>query len=654
MLKRISTSFTKDSASNDLASLLIPPPPGARTPGGYVSPRTSPLPASPSRTSLGSYPFPSAPPSPKLRGGGGASSPALRSAAAPSAAAAAAAGDRSLDRVVLHKTLTGLSALLVALDELRDTSQAQSRARKHVAKATRDLATGFSPKGAGAEGRCPEVEDALMSCATMMEALYEVEEKHAKSLRKEYEGLNEAVARYFRKTAKEEKAHEDQLAELDERVAKATASYHSNARSTSASSQRNLHVALDSMTLQHSAYMETLSSLSAGINHVKAQYSREMASRRRNAGAEFAHALGTMAEREWRKNVESVRKGAESIGRVVAATAWVQPGMEKATVHSGAYDVGAVSSDVSGGIAKEVSPAAFLAAEKADRYSSDHTFETSTLGSRSINSAQLNTPSTFSSQTASSLSASQYSRPSFPPQDAQPSFSPRGESASYGSERANASEEQAESLARAPYASPDAPGARRSQQYMPARNEEQDLAAVAQARDAQADAAYSPDATRTHSPAAHDIGSTSPPSVSSERPRLSSFTRKDSLVATLSRKYSEGEQAATEPPPQVQTASQSRHERSDSRVSQLAKRYSAPPTSLVGKPDLHASHSINSSEQSVTLSRGSVSPAPSQQRYRAYQAAQPLPPASPSPQFASLPSARSEKSVSILFPRISA
>jgi hypothetical protein len=98
-----------------------------------------------------------------------------------------------------------LSTLLVALDELRDASQTQSRARKRVAKASRDLAAGFSTPstkgGVGAEGECREVDDAFKSCAMMMDALYEVEERHAKALRKEYEALNEAVARYFRRTA---------------------------------------------------------------------------------------------------------------------------------------------------------------------------------------------------------------------------------------------------------------------------------------------------------------------------------------------------------------------------------------------------------------------------------------------------------------------
>ena len=82
------------------------------------------------------------------------------------------------------------------------------------------------------------------------------------------------------------------------------------------------------MTTQHSLYMDQLSTLSAGINAAKIQYGREIATRRRIAGAELAHSLCTLAEREWGKHVEAVKKGAVCVGGVVAAAAWVQPGME--------------------------------------------------------------------------------------------------------------------------------------------------------------------------------------------------------------------------------------------------------------------------------------------------------------------------------------
>lgn len=193
MLKRISNSFNKDgTAQNDLG-LLIPPTPPFHQPG--ASPRSSPR-GQHTPTQLSSFPFPAVPPSPLPRTLG-----PYPAGVPTSTTPSAAPSSRALDRPVLHKTLSSLSALLVALDELRDTSQAQSKARKRVAKATRDLAGGFSEKLAGPGGKGDEVAAALVSCAEMMEALQEVEEKHAKALKKEYEALNESIARYFRRTA---------------------------------------------------------------------------------------------------------------------------------------------------------------------------------------------------------------------------------------------------------------------------------------------------------------------------------------------------------------------------------------------------------------------------------------------------------------------
>ena len=212
MLKRISNSFTKDStgrSTNDLASaLLIPPPassplllpPSGARPPAYGSPRSSPSPAaSPTRRGGGSsFPFPA---TLQQQQQSHQTRPGSRQGTTPADDGAHASS--LIDRTVLHKTLTNLATLLVALDELRDASQTQSRARKRVAKASRDLATGFSSTkgGVGAAGACREVEDAFKGCAMMMDSLYEVEERHAKALRKEYEALNEAVARYFRRTA---------------------------------------------------------------------------------------------------------------------------------------------------------------------------------------------------------------------------------------------------------------------------------------------------------------------------------------------------------------------------------------------------------------------------------------------------------------------
>ncbi|GAA5878820.1 hypothetical protein JCM8547_004842 [Rhodosporidiobolus lusitaniae] len=306
MFKRL--SFNKEDTST---AYLVPPLASGPSVLTKPSPRSSPTfsssplpnPASPSSPS---YPFPYTPASPSI----------------PTSAA------KSLDRPVLHKSLASLSALLVALDDYRSTTLARSKATKRLSKAVRDLSSGFTEKQAGKEGKSEVVVEALVGAAGMWEVLQEVEGKYAKGVEKDYEGVNKVAEAWFRKTAKEEKAFDDAIAALDSKVAKATASYQSSAQTSSSSSSRNMHAALDTLTSQHSAYMSTLSSLSAQVQQLKASYAQTIAERREGVGREVARVVSGMAEKEWRNHVEGTRRGGKEIGRVVAGGMWCEGGME--------------------------------------------------------------------------------------------------------------------------------------------------------------------------------------------------------------------------------------------------------------------------------------------------------------------------------------
>ncbi|POY75502.1 hypothetical protein BMF94_1404 [Rhodotorula taiwanensis] len=548
MLKRLSSSFTKDAQPpNDLA--LLRPPRTLLTPlrtPGFASPRSSPKRASFPYDNSSSYPFPIA-----------SAHPAARSTGAQQDRNVSP--NRTIERAVLHKTLTNLSSLLVALDELRDTSQTHSKARKHVAKATRDLADGFKEKSAGAGGKSDEVAEALVSCASMLEALQEVEEKHARALRKEYEGLNDAIARYFRKTAKEEKAHEDRLADLDARVAKATASYQSTARAASASSQRNMHAALDSTTAQHSSYMHELSSLSAQIKQVKTAYAGEVASRREVATREVASTLCAIAEREWRQDVEAVRRGAETLGRLVSAAVWVAPGMERVAVAAPPEPPGngeRANRAVDMVLHPQRRPEEPPFAQGASRAPSSTTTETTNSSSMVHQSTYPDSPS------------SRVSNPAFTA--ASSAAGEAGPAPTFSSQRATSPRlENSE---------------QRQQHFLPDRTASR---GTTEEQHALGPPMRSPPLQFQATPT---VGSSRPLGLASTVPALQdrsamarkisdqALDRQDSFVARMSRKYSVADHELPSHAPE--DPGPSRHVRSDSRVSQLAKRYSAPPQSV--------------------------------------------------------------------------
>ncbi|GAA5930728.1 hypothetical protein JCM10213_000794 [Rhodosporidiobolus nylandii] len=307
MLKRVSGAFTKDSSGDP--ALLIPPgsrpgPPSpsrlAKSPRGSPSSQTTAHPlGSPSSPS---YPFPYVPP------------------------AASPTPGRSFERKTLHQSLAALSAVLVALDEVRDTTAARAKAEKRLAKAVRDFGGGFSAKAAGPAGASEVIVEALGGCAGMYETLAEVDGKHAKAVQKEYEAVNELASRYFRKTAKEERSYDDTLSALDAKVSKATASYQS--LSVPSSSARNSHAALNSLTAQHSAYMNLLSTLSAQVQQVKATYAVSIAEKREAVARDVARVACGLAEKEWRNRVECTRRGGGDVGRVVSGGAWCEAGLE--------------------------------------------------------------------------------------------------------------------------------------------------------------------------------------------------------------------------------------------------------------------------------------------------------------------------------------
>ncbi|KPV73240.1 uncharacterized protein RHOBADRAFT_55012 [Rhodotorula graminis WP1] len=285
MLKRISGTFGGGTASSDPAFLLAPPP-GSRS-----------KPAS-------AYPFPPQPHPAQAPPGG-------------------------IDRTTLHKSLAALSALLVALDDLRSLKLQHAKAQRRVAVALKDLAGGFigdankgAPPGAA---RSDVVVEALGAAATLLDALGETELKHAKGFHKEYE-----AQRLGRK--KEEKVYEDTIASLDAKVAKATASYQSASTSTtSSSSSRNRHAHLDTLTSHHSSYMSTLSSLSSHISAIKASYAHAIAARRELVAREVGRTACSLAEHEWRSRIDAAKRGGgQALGRVVSAARWCEVGMESA------------------------------------------------------------------------------------------------------------------------------------------------------------------------------------------------------------------------------------------------------------------------------------------------------------------------------------
>ncbi|GAA5901446.1 uncharacterized protein JCM6883_000215 [Sporobolomyces salmoneus] len=310
MLKRLSGTFSQSSDQ-----LLLPPSQASPSLNSYSAPSSPRSLRSVQPQSGSGYPFPSSPTTPTT------SHP--QTAGIPP----------TIDRSTLHKTLSLLSSLLVALDEMRAASILHSKAEKKVGKALKELGVGgwgeiLRKKDSKEDSTIP---DALLASTTMFENLAEVDSKLSKFVQNEYESLNEFTNKYFKKTAKEEKSYEDSLSSLDQKASRTTQSYAryaSKHTSTSPALVSSSH--LDSLTTSHSNYLSTLQSLQSQSQQLQLEYAEKIAARREATGREVARVVSGLAERSWRNRAEAVRKGGgEVIGRVLEKGVWVDKGFER-------------------------------------------------------------------------------------------------------------------------------------------------------------------------------------------------------------------------------------------------------------------------------------------------------------------------------------
>ncbi|GAA5915364.1 hypothetical protein JCM6882_000233 [Rhodosporidiobolus microsporus] len=566
MLKRISFQKDKDPA------FLVPPTRAAGAGSSSPlnrSPRSSPsngtVPLPPVSPSSPSYPFPYVPP-PSVPAG----------------------PPRSLERPVLHKSLAALSGLLIALDELRETTSARTKAVKRVSKAVKELAGGFTEKSAGAGGKSEVIVEALGGCASMLEALLDVDQKAAKTLEKDYEAINDSAAKYFKRTAKEEKTYEDTLASLDAKIAKTTASYQS--LSASSTSSRNMHAALDSLTSQHTSYMNTLSNLSAQVQQTKASYAAAIAVKREAIAREVARATCGMAEKEWKSRVEATRKGGKEIGKVISGGAWCEAGMEEG---------GAVT--FSGDVVGDEAPPEPLSRQPAPP---TNDFSPSPRQVQ-FDSVQRNT-SLRGPRAPSSSSALSASTASHPPHA--PSYGSY-ESSQTGSATTTRQQSQPASAPPPPSAPPvEQPTSRQSldrpaqerrvsfdEREPPSVGVRTPLAQPARDNDPYSPTSPPPGFLQRPTPRYGSLPPHQQPSTASAGGEADEFgrvsggsgtnlQREDSFVARMSAKYASATVGAAVSTGRGESgrdqggqADRPGHTRTDSRVQQLAKRYSSPP-----------------------------------------------------------------------------
>lgn len=213
--------------------------------------------------------------------------------------------EHSVDRADLHKSLKALETLLVQLDEYRDLQSRFSKIEKKLSRSCLEVAKGHKNVVA------PFPSTVFHLASDIFEAGHEVSSKHAKMVQKEYESLNDACAKYFKKIAREERTHEEYIQNLEAKVKKAQSTFDGKKSQTG---PRALEA--------HDKYISTMSSLTSEIAKAKSAHSSSIGQKSHSTVLLLASTVGGLSEAGFRARTETIRRAGPSIGPLANALAF--------------------------------------------------------------------------------------------------------------------------------------------------------------------------------------------------------------------------------------------------------------------------------------------------------------------------------------------
>ncbi|KAJ7274345.1 hypothetical protein B0H12DRAFT_1088260 [Mycena haematopus] len=215
------------------------------------------------------------------------------------------------ERVDIHKSCKSLETLLNVLNDYCEAAGAVVLLQKKLAKALRETA---SLKVTG-----EIAANAMNTSATIFDALSDVDTKFAKIADKEYDGISAEVKKWFKKLAKEEKAHDERLSSANAKIKQAGQVYEKK-------SKKNPRDAAD----EHARYINLISSLGPEISQEKYNHTLQVTQRHTSTTYSVAACVSRVADAEWLRTCEGVRRVSPSIGplgewRALCEGGWTGP-----------------------------------------------------------------------------------------------------------------------------------------------------------------------------------------------------------------------------------------------------------------------------------------------------------------------------------------
>ncbi|KAF8896308.1 hypothetical protein BD779DRAFT_1495123 [Infundibulicybe gibba] len=215
------------------------------------------------------------------------------------------------ERVDVHRSCKSLETLLTVLNDYCEAAGAVVTLQKKLAKALRETA--------GLKTTAEIPGNALNGSATIFEALSEIDTKFAKILDREYDGISAEVKKWFKKLAKEEKAHDERISNANARIKQAGQTYERK-------SKKNARDA----TEEHARYINLITALGPEISQEKYNHALGITQRHTTTTFSVAACVSRVADAEWVKTCEAVRRFSPTIGplgewRALCEGAWEGP-----------------------------------------------------------------------------------------------------------------------------------------------------------------------------------------------------------------------------------------------------------------------------------------------------------------------------------------
>ncbi|KAF8968174.1 hypothetical protein BDZ97DRAFT_1755568 [Flammula alnicola] len=209
--------------------------------------------------------------------------------------ASPATGPALAERADIHKSCKSIETLLNILNEYCEAAGAVVALQKKLGKSLRDTA-GLKVTGEIAA-------NAMHASATIFEALSDVDSKFAKVADKEYEFVSTEVKKWFKKLAKEERNHDERMASANARIKQAGQVYEKKSKRKAAD-----------VGEEHARYINLISTLGPEVSQDKYNHALNVTQRHTTTTYNVAACLSRLADSEWQKSCECVRRFSPTVG----------------------------------------------------------------------------------------------------------------------------------------------------------------------------------------------------------------------------------------------------------------------------------------------------------------------------------------------------